>query len=91
MPAVVVPASSAHFEGGELLLYAMARKGCTIWHRALAASFLFLRHDVVLLSTRRGDGALCAHATPSKPARVSFVAGRGISKATFQGYRASGL
>ena len=29
VPAVVVPASSAHFEGGELLLYAMARKGCT--------------------------------------------------------------
>ena len=43
VPAVVVPASSAHFEGGELLLYAMARKGCTIWHRALAASSLFLR------------------------------------------------
>ena len=60
MPAVVVPASSAHFEGGELLLYAMARKGCTIWHRLARRPFLFLRRGGVLLSTRRGDGVLCA-------------------------------
>lgn len=33
VPCVVVPPATAHFEGGELLLYAVARKGCTIWHR----------------------------------------------------------
>ena len=67
MPAVVVPASSAHFEGGELLLYAMARKGCTIWHRLARRPFVSStrrRGDGVLLSTRR-DGVLCAPATPS--------------------------
>ena len=56
VPAVVVPASSAHFEGGELLLYAMARKGCTIWHRRTPRPFCFFA------STRRW---LCAPATPS--------------------------
>ena len=56
VPAVVVPASSAHFEGGELLLYAMARKGCTIWHRRTRRPFCFFA------STRRW---LCAPATPS--------------------------
>ena len=49
VPAVVVPASSAHFEGGELLLYAMARKGCTIWHRRARRPF-FLRRGVAAMA-----------------------------------------
>ncbi len=59
VPAVVVPASSAHFEGGELLLYAMARKGCTIWHRRTRRPFF---------SSTRGRGERWrarASATPS--------------------------
>ena len=59
VPAVVVPASSAHFEGGELLLYAMARKGCTIWHRLARRPFFSStrRRGDVLLSTRRRGSA----------------------------------
>ena len=66
VPAVVVPASSAHFEGGELLLYAMARKGCTIWHRLARRPFFFdaasRRWRVAVNASRR---RALAPATPS--------------------------
>ena len=69
VPAVVVPASSAHFEGGELLLYAMARKGCTIWHRRARRPFfsstLSPRRRVAVNASRRWR--VLRHSTPSTP------------------------
>ena len=63
VPAVVVPASSAHFEGGELLLYAMARKGCTIWHR-LARRPFFLRRGVAAMACCCQRVAMACSAPP---------------------------
>ena len=68
MPAVVVPASSAHFEGGELLLYAMARKGCTIWHR-LARRPFFLRRGVAAMACCCQRVAMACSAPPPRRRR----------------------
>ena len=65
VPAVVVPASSAHFEGGNYCCTpwrARAARSGTVWRGVLFSSTR--RRGGVLLSTRR-DGVLCAPATPS--------------------------